>query len=105
MFVATTVVAIGEVLQGIERLPLGLKRQTLLAQVEAIRLVVPTEPIPVEAAERYARIKTHRQTIGRPMDSNDLWIAATTVVLGAVLVTRDIDFAGVPGLSVEDWSV
>lgn len=38
------------------------------------------------------------------MDENDLWIAATALVLGAVLVTRDSDFRNITGLSVENWT-
>jgi predicted nucleic acid-binding protein len=38
------------------------------------------------------------------LDENDLWIAATARALGAVLVSRDADFARVDGLSTEDWT-
>jgi predicted nucleic acid-binding protein len=36
--------------------------------------------------------------------TNDLWIAATSIDLGAVLVTRDADFSRVAGLVIEDWT-
>ena len=42
---------------------------------------------------------------GRGVGENDLWIAATALSLGAVLVSRDADVRGIPGLTVEDWSV
>jgi predicted nucleic acid-binding protein len=38
------------------------------------------------------------------MDDNDLWIAATALHLGAILVSRDKMFAYVPGLQVVDWN-
>ena len=63
------------------------------------------EPVPVSAAEHYARIKRAREQAGTPMDENDLWIAATALAINAVLVTRDADFMGVPGLAIEDWTV
>ena len=42
---------------------------------------------------------------GLPLDSNDLWIAATAMLLDAVLVTRDADFHQVDRLRTEDWTV
>ena len=62
-------------------------------------------PILEEAAAHYSRIKLAREAQGRPLAENDLWIAAAAVELGAVLVTRDSDFANTPGLSVEDWTL
>ena len=56
-------------------------------------------------AEHYARIKVAMRRLGRGIGENDLWIAATAVALGAVLVSRDADARGVLGLTVEDWSV
>jgi predicted nucleic acid-binding protein len=42
---------------------------------------------------------------GLNLDDNDLWIAATALTLGNLLVTRDQIFSQVPTLQVEDWSV
>ena len=53
------------------------------------------------AARRYEELKGLRLKT-RKMD---LQIAATALVQGAILVTRNVrDFKGVPGLTVEDWS-
>jgi tRNA(fMet)-specific endonuclease VapC len=60
--------------------------------------------IPPEAGDHYARIKFQCQTKGRPLDENDLWIAAMALLLDATLVTRDTDFNHVPGLKIEDWT-
>jgi predicted nucleic acid-binding protein len=38
-------------------------------------------------------------------DTHDLWIAATALALGAVLISRDNDFQQIDGLTVEDWTV
>jgi len=40
---------------------------------------------------------------GSRLDENDLWIAATSLSLGAILVTADSDFQRVHGLKLEDW--
>jgi predicted nucleic acid-binding protein len=42
---------------------------------------------------------------GFNLSDNDLWIAATALSLGAVLVSNDQAFSHVPGLTVEDWTV
>lgn len=68
-------------------------------------MVVPCEPVPEAAGDLYAIIKLTRQRKGLSLDENDLWIAATATALGAVLVTRDNDFANIDGLTVSDWSI
>jgi predicted nucleic acid-binding protein len=58
------------------------------------------EPIPERAAAFYAHVKVTRQKNGLSLDENDLWIAATVLAIGARLVSRDREFAGIPGLAV-----
>jgi tRNA(fMet)-specific endonuclease VapC len=48
-------------------------------------------------------VKVARERGGLVLDENDLWIAATALELGAVLVTRDSDFQRIDGLTVENW--
>jgi tRNA(fMet)-specific endonuclease VapC len=67
--------------------------------------VISCEPLPEAAGDHSARIKLIRQQKGLVLDENDLWIAATALALGAVLVTRDSDFQQVEGLSVNDWTL
>lgn len=102
--VLTCIIVRGEVLFGIERIPAGRKREQLRSNAERVFGGLRCEAVPDRAAEVYARIKqsTHRR--GTPMGENDLWIAATALVLSATLVTRDGDFANVPGLTTEDWT-
>jgi predicted nucleic acid-binding protein len=45
-------------------------------------------------------VKLNRQQDGLSLDENDLWVASTAMALGATLVSRDEDFAGIHGLSV-----
>jgi predicted nucleic acid-binding protein len=37
------------------------------------------------------------------MGANDMWIAAHSLWLDAILVTDDRRFGSVPGLNVENW--
>jgi predicted nucleic acid-binding protein len=58
------------------------------------------EPVPVKASDYCATTKFARQRSGLTLDENDLWIAATALSLGAILVSRDRDLNGIAGLQV-----
>lgn len=101
--VVTSVIVRGEVLFGIQRLAPG-RRRTMLAENAARTFAgVPCEPIPVAAADCYAELKAGAWRRGVSLDENDLWIAATAVTLGAVVVTSDADFTRLDGVRVENW--
>ena len=51
-------------------------------------------------AERYAVIYAALRSMGQPIPTNDLWIAASTMEHGTELVTLDRDFAHVPQILV-----
>jgi predicted nucleic acid-binding protein len=93
----------GEVLYGLELMPHGRKKLDLERKINELLSILPCVPIPEEAAIDYARIKRGTKRRGSRLDENDLWIAATTVSLGAVLVTGDSDFERVRGLKLENW--
>lgn len=95
----------GEIRYGLERLAPGRRKQMLEDKAARLFAILPCEPIPVTAADYYARIKVSRQQRGLALDENDLWIAATVLALGAVLVSRDSDFQQIDGLQVEDWTI
>jgi len=50
-------------------------------------------------SHRYAALHHVLRTKGRPIPTNDLWIAAIAVEHGLVLYTRDGHFESVPGLA------
>ena len=98
--VVTCPIVRGEILFGIARLPVGRKRSELEQTSELFLRTILCEPIPERAAGFYASVKLTRQQSGLTLDENDLWIAASALALGATLVTRDGDFAGIQGLLV-----
>lgn len=97
-------IVLGEILAGIERLPDGRKRLDLQAKANLILPGFRCLPIDPLAAGHYARLKRTARSTGVAINDNDLWIAATAIVVGATLVTRDADFTRLPGLAVEDWT-
>jgi predicted nucleic acid-binding protein len=90
----------GEILFGLERLGPGRRRNELEGKALSLFAVLPCEPIPPAAGERYAIIKASQQRRGLSLDENDLWIAATTLAINATLVSRDSDFQAVEGLAL-----
>jgi predicted nucleic acid-binding protein len=103
--IVTSVVVVGEIRYGLERLPAGKKRTDLEARAQNILSALRIEPITEAIADAYGRLKASLESQRLSLEDNDLWIAATAIVNGYLLVTRDQIFARIPGLSVENWSV
>ena len=101
----TCTIVVGEVRFGIAQLSVGRRRNGVEADTSRVLSGYPCVPVPAAAADHYATIKTAMRQSGRGIGENDLWIAATALSIGAVLVSRDADVQGIPGLAVEDWSV
>lgn len=61
-------------------------------------------PFDDKAAEQYAAIRRHLETLGLPIGPYDLQIAAIALVHGCTLVTHNqAEFSRVPRLLLEDW--
>jgi tRNA(fMet)-specific endonuclease VapC len=101
--IATSVVVVGEMRYGLDRLPAGKKRTDLEARAQSILAALSVKPVTQQIADAYGRLKAALEGQGLNLDDNDLWIAATATTLGNLLVSRDQIFARVPGLSVADW--
>lgn len=54
-----------------------------------------------DIARRYAILVTELRRKGTPIPTNDIWIAATALELGARLITYDAHFKSIPGLIVD----
>jgi predicted nucleic acid-binding protein len=57
-------------------------------------------PVTEETAEYYAIVYKDLRAKGRPIPTNDLWIAAAAMEHGLALVSRDRHFGEVEGLRV-----
>ena len=98
--VVTCTIVRGEILFGLARLAESKRRTDLEIKAQQLFDVLPCEVVPERASDFYAIIKLSRQRRGLTLDENDLWVAATTLAIQGVLVSRDTDFAAIEGLSV-----
>ena len=99
------VVAQAELLAGVELAvsePRQQELRTLYAQV--IVMAADILPITSEVAEQFAHIFANLRRKGRPIDTNDIWIAAIARAHNLVVVTNDDYFQYVEGLQMENWS-
>lgn len=97
--VVLPVVVLGELLAGFAAGSREAKNRDELAQfLRAPRVRVA--PITEATADNYALIFAALRRKGKPMPSNDLWIAASALEHGAALLTLDKHFAIVDTLRV-----
>lgn len=105
-YLFTCAIVRGEILFGIQRLPIGRRRQVLENQANNLFEELPCLAVPTEAADHYAPMKRYAEQHGTPLSENDLWIASTAMAFDATLVTADSDFYRISGfgLRLEDWT-
>lgn len=72
-------------------------REELTAFLESPRVRI--DAVDEGTADFYGRIFALLRRKGRPIPTNDLWIAATALQHGLVLATRDDHFAAIEGLA------
>ena len=99
------VIAQAELLAGIE-LVTGEKRKSELRTLYEQVIADATDILPItsEVAEQYADIFATLRRSGRPIGTNDIWIAAIARAHNLTLVSNDNHFQYVTGLALEDWS-
>jgi predicted nucleic acid-binding protein len=97
------VIVLGELLAGFE---ISKNRQINRSELEEFLASarVRITPSTGETAERYARIYAYLRTKGRPIPSNDLWIAASAMEQSAELLTLDSHFLELPQIMVRHIS-
>jgi tRNA(fMet)-specific endonuclease VapC len=92
---------IGELLYGFRN---GNQFETNRTQLDDFlsMSVVEWLPVTMSTSDRYSRIVMDLRKKGRPIPTNDIWIAAHAMESGAELLSRDRHFQEVPGLLVRE---
>lgn len=94
-----SVISIGELLSGFKG---GGREQENREELENFldspRVVVYS--VNEDTSEFYAEILNNLREIGRPVPTNDIWIAAVAFQNGLKLFTKDIHFKAIAGLSL-----
>ena len=95
-----SVVVVGELLYGFRN---GSRFEENLEKLEGFLEQPAVELLPVTwvTADRFGQIATALRQKGRPIPSNDIWIAAHAMEAGADLVSGDPHFGEVDGLTWE----
>ncbi len=102
----TTAVTVAEIYYGIELLPKGKRRATLLVAAEAVfedfrdRILA----FDGEAARVFSRISASRRASGRSISQSDAQIAAIVQLHGATLATHNLaDFENCGIHALDPW--
>ncbi|MHB1501116.1 MAG: PIN domain-containing protein [Candidatus Dormibacteria bacterium] len=88
---AISVVTLAELQVGVLA---AVDTETRAIRLATVDLARDMEVLPVEerVALAWARLRVHLAEVGRRVNGNDLWIAATAVAQGLPVVTQDKDF-------------
>jgi toxin FitB len=104
--VGTTAVTVAEIRYGIERLPDGRRKDTLLSAATELFATFGdlVQPFDTAAAAWYGRITARRDGLGLPIGSFDAQIAAICRTRDAVLATRNVkDFEETGVDLIDPW--
>ena len=96
--VLLSAVVVGEQLYGFRQ---GARFEQNLAELRSFlqRPYVSFVPVGPVTADRYSRVMTALRAKGRPIPTNDVWIAAHAMETGADLVSADQHFEHVDGIA------
>jgi predicted nucleic acid-binding protein len=100
-----SVITQGEMLSGVVVVVNEIHRERLQRLYErTLEQAAGVLPITEAVAAHYAEILAYLRRSGRPIPTNDIWIAASALVYDMILVSADRHFRFIDGLTVEDWS-
>jgi predicted nucleic acid-binding protein len=94
-WVGVPVTVLGELYAGFEG---GNRKRKNLAELDEFLSVPGVEVLPVDrvTAGIFGRMVAELRRRGRPIPTNDVWIAAACVFAGATLLTWDAHFRDIP---------
>jgi predicted nucleic acid-binding protein len=102
-----SVVTVAELRRGVERLPVGARRKRLEHWLEedlVFRFEKRILPIDVAVADVAGKLIAKCESLGKPIEAVDAFIAATAQVHDLVLVTRNVsDFAVIRERILSPW--
>lgn len=99
-----SVITASELLHGVHRATDSGVRARRSAWVEAILERFPLLPVDLPVARAHAQLWAELAARGQMIGPHDLWLAASCVAHGLVMVTANVrEFDRVPGLQVEPW--
>ena len=93
-------VALGELYIGVNRVSNKSKHLKMLQDFVQLCTIVD---INEETAKYYGEITSALFKKGKPIPSNDIWIAATARQYGYTLVTRDKQFKEIDDVAIKHW--
>lgn len=103
-----SVVTLAELRHGIERMPVGARRDRLdiwLTEQMVARFEARVLPVDAGTADGWGRIMARGQAKGRPLGTMDGFIAATAEQHDLTLVTRNVsDFDALGIRMINPWS-
>ena len=96
--VLLSAIVVGELLYGFRR---GSRFDRNLSDLQSFRdnPYVSFLPVSLTTADRYSRIAASLRAKGRPIPTNDVWIAAHAMETGADLLSADRHFEAVDGIA------
>ena len=98
VWVGVPVVVLGELFAGFEQ---GSHKSKNLAELDEFLSAPAVEVLPVDrdVAETFGEIVADLRRQGRPIPTNDIWIAAACARAGATLITWDLHFRSISRVS------
>lgn len=99
-----SVLTVGELHKGIERLSTSQRRRELSTWLDRLRSAFDGRILPVDeiTATEWGRILARSERVGQPVPAIDALLAATAIVHGLAVVTRNTSHVARTGAAIVD---